>query len=72
MITAFKDNHHTFRNVQITLKFKNRITCNNFNLIYVVICDTCKKEYTGETGEGKTKLRDRVYPNTLGNHNTNN
>ena len=25
-----------------------------------MICDTCKEEYIGETGEGKTKLRDRV------------
>ena len=39
---------------------KNRFTCDSFNLIYVVICDTCKEEYIGDTGEGKTKLRDRV------------
>ena len=25
-----------------------------------MICDTCKEEYIGEIGEGKTKLRDRV------------
>ena len=31
---------------------------------YVVICDKCKEEYIGETGEGKNKLKDRarVYP----------
>ena len=31
---------------------------------YVVICGTCKDEYIGETGGGKTKLRGRVraYP----------
>ena len=42
---------------------KNRFTCDSFNLIYVVICYKCKEEYIGETGEGKTKLkdRDRVY-----------
>ena len=28
--------------------------------LYVVIFGTCKEEYIGETGEGKTKLRDRV------------
>ena len=28
--------------------------------LYVIICDTCKEEYIGETGEGKTKLGDRV------------
>ena len=38
----------------------NRFTCDSFNLIYVVIGGTCKEEYIRETGEGKTKLRDRV------------
>ena len=28
---------------------------------YVIICDTFKEEYIGQTGERKTKLRDRVY-----------
>ena len=37
-------------------------TCDSFNLIYVVICDKCKVEYIGETGVGKTKLRNRVQP----------
>ena len=54
----------TFKNVQITFILKHCFTCNSFNLMYVVICDTCKEEYIGETGERKTKLRDRVrvYP----------
>ena len=39
---------------------KNRLTCDSFNLIYVIICGSCKEEYIGETGDGKTKLRDRV------------
>ena len=43
-----------FKNVQTTFKLKNRFTCDSFNLIYFVICDTCKEEYIGETGEGKT------------------
>ena len=51
---------YTFKNVQITFKLKNRFICHSFNLIYVVICGTCKEEYIGETGEAKTKLRDRV------------
>ena len=54
------NDHYTFKNVQITFKLKNRFTCDSLNLIYVIICDTCKKEYIRETGEGKTKLRDRV------------
>ena len=44
----------------VTFNLKNRFTCDSFNFIYVVICDTCKEEYIGERGEGKTKLRDRV------------
>ena len=66
LIVVIKDenllinDHYTFKNAQITFKLKNRFTCNSFNLIYVVICVTCKEEYIGETGEGKTKLRDRV------------
>ena len=39
---------------------KPRFTCNSLNLINVAICNTCKEENIGETGEGKTKLRDRV------------
>ena len=35
-------------------------TSHSFNLIFVVICDTCKEEYIGDTREGKTKVRDRV------------
>ena len=54
------NDHYTFKNVQITFKLKYRVTWNSFNLIYVVICDTCKEEYIEETGEGKTKLRERV------------
>ena len=60
MLQLSPDNHYTFKNIQITFKLKNRFTCDTFNLIYVIICDTCKEEYIGETGEGKTKLRDRV------------
>ena len=52
--------HCTFKNIQITFELKNRFRCDSFNLIYVIIYDTCKEEYIGETGEGKTKLRDRV------------
>ena len=54
------NDHCTFKNVQITFKLKNRFTCDSCNLMYVVTCDTCKEKHNGETGEGKTKLRDRV------------
>ena len=36
------------------------MTCDSTNLIYVVICPTCKEEYIGETGIGDSKLKDRV------------
>ena len=54
---------YPFKNVQITFKLKNCLTCYSFNLIYVVIYGACKEEYIAGTGEGKTKLRDgvRVY-----------
>ena len=54
------NDHYIFKGVQITFKLKNRFTYDSFNRIYVVICGTCKEEYNGEKGEGKTKLRDRV------------
>ena len=31
-----------------------------FNVIYVAICLGCLEECIGETGAGKTRLRDRV------------
>ena len=52
--------HYTFKDVHITFKLKNCFTCDSLNRIYVVICDICKEECTGENGEGKTKLKDKV------------
>ena len=36
------------------------MTCDNANLIYVLICSGCNGEYIGETGINKQKLKDRV------------
>ena len=36
------------------------MSCNSFNVIYVLICSGCLEEYIGETGVGKARLRDRV------------
>ena len=36
------NDHYTFKNAQITFKLKNRFICDSFNLIFVVICGTCK------------------------------
>ena len=63
------NDHYTFKNVQITFTLKHHFTCDSFNLIYVVNCGRCKKEYIER--QEKTKLseqrkteprdRDRVY-----------
>ena len=39
---------------------KSRFSCDSSNLLYVIFCPSCGEEYIGETGIGKTKLRDRV------------
>ena len=36
------------------------MSCDSFNVIYVVICSGCGEEYIGESGIGKQKVRDRV------------
>lgn len=51
---------YTFKNTQKTFILKTEMSCDSANLVYVAICSTCKEEYIGETGVGKTKLRDRV------------
>ena len=53
-------NSYTFKNVDKTFNLKAYFSCDSYNLLYIIICPTCGEEYTGETGIGKTKLRDRV------------
>ena len=53
-------NLYTFKNVDKTFNLKTYFSCSSYNLLYIIICLTCGEEYTGETGIGKTKLRDRV------------
>ena len=36
------------------------MSCNSFNVIFVVICSGCLEECIGKTGVSKSKLRDRV------------
>ena len=54
---------YKFKNVDTTFKLKTSMSCDNSNLIYVLICSSCKEEYIEETGLNKTKLRDRVREN---------
>ena len=51
---------YTFTNVEKTFNLKTYFSCDSYNLLYIIICSTCGEEYTGETGVGETKLRDRV------------
>ena len=51
---------YTFKNVGKQFFLKTKMTCDNKNLVYVVICPTCKEEYISETGIGDSKLRDKV------------
>ena len=51
---------YTFKNVGKQFFFKTKIRFDCRNLIYVVICPTCKEEYIGENGIGNSKLRDGV------------
>ena len=51
---------NNFKYIEITFKFKHRVTFDSFNRMYTVIYDTFNGEYTREEGEEKTKLRDRA------------
>ena len=53
-------NSYTFKNVDKTFNLKTYFSCDSYNLLFIIICPTCGEEYTGETGIGKTKFRDRV------------
>ena len=46
------------------------MSCNSFNVIYVLICSGILEEYIGETRVGKTRLRDsvRVYRKHIKQH----
>ena len=51
---------YTFKNVNKTFTLKTPMSCNSFNVIFVMICSSCLEEYIGETGAGKTRVRDRI------------
>ena len=53
-------NSYIFKNVDKTFNLKTYFSCDSYNLFYIIICPTCGEECTGETGAGKTKLRDRA------------
>ena len=44
------DSSYKFKRVNKTFNLKTNFDCESKNLIYVVICETCKEEYIGETG----------------------
>ena len=53
-------NSYSFKNVDKIFNLKTYFSCDSYNRLYIIICPTCDEEYTGETGIGKTKLRDRT------------
>ena len=59
-INLLLGNSYSFKNVDKTFNLKAHFSCGSSNLLYIIIYPTCGVEYTGETGIGKTKLRDHV------------
>ena len=51
---------YVFKNLNKIFTLKTPMSCNSFNVIYVLISSGCLEEYIEETGLGKTRLRDRV------------
>ena len=49
-------NSYTFKSVDKTFNLKTHFSCDNFNLLYIIICLTCGETYTDQTAAGKTKL----------------
>ena len=41
------------------------MSCNSFNVIYVVFCFGCLEQYTSKISEGKTKSRKSEYTNNM-------
>ena len=41
------------------------MSCNSFNVIYVVFCFGCSEQYTSKISEGKTKSRKSEYTNNM-------
>ena len=53
---AHGTNKYTFFSTGITQTIKTHMTCNTKNLIYMIQCTLCNKQYIGET---KRRLKDR-------------
>ena len=56
----YASDHYVFKKCSYRFKLKSPMSCESSNLVYVIICSGCGEEYIGETGDGTTKLRDRV------------
>ena len=49
-------NTHTFKNTGLEFKIKHNFSCSSKNVIYVLICANCSKEYIGQTSCLKDRL----------------
>ena len=47
------------------LRLKSVMSCNSFNVIYVVFCFGCLEKYTGEINVSKTKLGKSEYTHSM-------
>ena len=56
----YVSDHCIFKKVGYRFQLKSEMSCDSADLIYVLICEGCGEECIGETGDGETKLRDRV------------
>ena len=54
-----KTSLYQYKRVNITFLLKNFLNCESSNLIYVVICQGCKEESTGEMENGSSKTENR-------------
>ena len=50
-------NNYTFYSTGETYKIKSHITCNTFNVIYMIQCRLCNLQYIGET---KRRVKHRL------------
>ena len=67
-IEHFYSTHTRTKHNTINLPDKHRITCELYNLVYLISCTKCKKQYIGETSR---QFRKRIYEHIASVKNSN-
>ena len=57
-MSEFKSTHTGKTHKCVNLPEKHRITCEIYNVVYLITCDRCQTQYTGESGR---PIRKRIY-----------